>query len=137
MDNDILDVNEWILYAQGDYGLAIAMEKLRADNPYATNGACYHCQQSAEKILKAYTIAKEGTRVKEHDLNMLLKQCIQHSPDFDGLKTACLALNTHITKTRYPSGKKLTEIDMNEALQYAGQILEFTKSKLAEMGFDA
>jgi len=137
MEENILNNKKGILYAQGDYGLANTIEKARADNPYAANGVCYHCQQCAEKILKAYMIAKEDARTKEHDLKVLRKQCERHSPDFDALTLACSVLSTHITKTRYPSGKKLTEEDMNEAMKYAGEILEFTKTKLAEMGYGA
>ncbi|MDR2578552.1 MAG: HEPN domain-containing protein [Chitinispirillales bacterium] len=133
MDDDIFDVMEWIRYAQEDYDAAVAMAA--TNNPYAPRKACYDCHQSAEKILKAYIIAKEGTRKKEHNLVTLLKQCSQYSHDFDGLRAACLILNTHIAKTRYPSGKKLTDSDMEEALGEAAKILELTKSKLTEMGF--
>ncbi|GBU21731.1 hypothetical protein R80B4_01631 [Fibrobacteres bacterium R8-0-B4] len=48
MNDDILDVKEWIQYAQEDYDSAVAFEKL--GNPYAPRIVCNHCQQSAEKI---------------------------------------------------------------------------------------
>jgi len=135
MAEDILDVTEWIRYAQEDYDCAVATAA--ANHPYSARKACYDCQQSAEKIFKAYTIANDGTRIREHDLNILLKKCESYTCDFNGLKTACSVLNTHIRKSRYPSDKAITTEDMNEALKYAGEILEFTKSKLAEMGFGA
>jgi len=136
MDEDVLDVKRWIQYAQEDYDSAVAMAKA-IGNPYSPRKVCYDCQQSAEKILKAYMIAKEGTRSKMHDLEKLLRMCEKHSSDFNGLETACLELDTYVTETRYPSDKNLTMDDMNDALKYAGEILEFTKSKLAEMGFGA
>jgi HEPN domain-containing protein len=134
MNDDILDVTEWIQYAQEDYDCAVSIAK--TGNPYAPRIACNHCQQSAEKILKAYTIAKEGTRVKRHDLVMLLKQCGRHSPDFSELDTACSRLDLYITESRYPSGMKLTESDMNQALDLAHKILEFTKLKLKDLGYE-
>ena len=39
------------------------------------------------------------------------------------------------TTIRYPPFGNLTEHDMKQAIKNASQILEFTKSKLAEMGF--
>jgi hypothetical protein len=45
-------------------------------------------------------------------------------------------MNTNSTfDTRYPPKLSLAESDMKQALNYARKILEFTKSKLAEMGF--
>ncbi|MDR2592884.1 MAG: HEPN domain-containing protein [Chitinispirillales bacterium] len=134
MNDDILDVKEWIQYAQDDYDCAVAIAK--ANNPYSPRIACNHCQQSAEKILKAYTIAKEGTRIKEHDLVKLLKQCMQHSLDFNTLDAVCTALNAYAKAMRYPSGIKLTVSDMNQALDHARNILEFTKSKLKDLGYE-
>ena len=134
MDEDILDVNEWIQYAQDDFDLAVSIAE--ANNPYAPKMVCLHCQQSAEKILKAYSIAKDGTRIKEHDLEKLLRRCERHSPDFNDFTSACSILDTYISKTRYPSTKKLTVANMKQALKDAAQILEFTKAKLKELGHE-
>jgi len=131
--NDVMDVNEWIRYAQEDYDCAVATAK--TDNPYAARKTCFDCQQSAEKILKAYTIAKDGTRVKEHDLRVLLRRCKQHVSDFNELDVACSTLNMYISVSRYPLGTKLTDSDMNQALNCAYKILEFTKSKLNDLGY--
>ncbi|MCL2220687.1 MAG: HEPN domain-containing protein [Chitinispirillia bacterium] len=135
MDDDVLEVNEWIFEAQGDYDHSV-WTATEAKNPYAPKIVCFHCQQSAEKILKAYSIAKEGTRIKEHSPEILLNRCKSHSPDFGSLDTACAQLSLLITKSRYPSKRKLTASDMNAALQAAAQILEFTKAKLKELGYE-
>jgi len=134
MDNDILEVGIWIQYAQEGYDCAVEIAK--TNNPYAARKASYDCQQSAEKILKAYVIAQKGTRYKEHNLLILLKQCSQYSSDFNNLNMACSVLSMYITATRYPSNVKLTKSDMEQALKYASQILEFTKSKLKELKYE-
>jgi HEPN domain-containing protein len=131
MNDDILDVGEWVRYAEEDYDCAVAVAK--ADNPYSPRKACFDCQQSAEKILKAYMIAKESTRAKEHDLRVLLRQCKRYASDFSELDIACSALNMYIAVSRYPSGTKLTVSDMNQAIDHARKILEFTKSKLKDL----
>jgi HEPN domain-containing protein len=134
MNDDILDVGEWIRYAQEDYDCAVAVAQ--ANHPYSARKACFDCQQSAEKILKAYTIAKYGTRIKEHDLRVLLRQCKQYAPDFNELDTDCSALNMYISLSRYPLGTNLTDSDMNQSLAHAHKILEFTKSKLKDLGYE-
>jgi len=136
MDEDILDATVWIQYAQGDYANAKTLANARAENPYAPNGACFHCQQCAEKAFKAYMIAKDGKRTKEHDLNALRKRCESYNPEFHVLKVASAALDEYKTKSRYPSDKKITEEDMDDALKYAHEVLLFTKSKLKELGYE-
>jgi HEPN domain-containing protein len=96
---------------------------------------CYLCQQSAEKILKAYNIAKENKLTKTHILGDLLNTCEQYSPDFNVLLEPCAKLTPYIALSRYPSGIDITDYDMKQALNNAGKILEFTKSKLQELGF--
>ena len=134
MNDDIMDVKEWIRYAQDDYDCAVTIAK--TNNPYAPRIVCNHCQQSAEKILKAYMIVKEGTRIKTHDLGILSERCKRYALDFDGLDTACSILDMYIINSRYPSGMKLTESDMNQALNQARKILEFTESKLKDLGYE-
>jgi len=45
MGDDILDVAEWIQYAQEDYDGAVNIAKTL--NPYSPRHVCYLCQQSA------------------------------------------------------------------------------------------
>jgi len=131
MDN--LDVKEWMRFAQNDYECAaILKERFR---PPMEN-VCYLCQQSAEKILKAYTIAKTNTLTKTHALKDLLKTCEQYSPDFNNLRNACLTLTPYLALGRYPSTIEIVDYDMRQALKSALEILTFTKTKLAEMGFE-
>ena len=59
---DSLDINEWIRFAQMDYDAANNMAILH--NPVPLEIVCFHCQQSAEKILKAYILAQAGALKK-------------------------------------------------------------------------
>ena len=70
MNEDNLDVDKWIKYALADYNAALNMVHLH--RPVPIEIVCYHCQQAAEKILKAYIIAKCATLTKTHDLVVLL-----------------------------------------------------------------
>jgi HEPN domain-containing protein len=133
MNADSFDVNKWIHFAQMDFDSAVALsEKFRPPLEIV----CYHCQQAAEKILKAYMIAKTNTLTKTHILVDLLNTCVQYSADFDNFRNVCIKLTAFIALTRYPSSIELTEQAMKNALKDAQDVLEFTKSKLAEMGFE-
>jgi len=134
MNTDEFDVNEWVRYAQTDYDCARKMADLF--HPIPIEIVCYHCQQSAEKILKAYVIAKENTLTKTHDLEFLIDQCKQYSQDFDKYEEPCAVLTAYVFTTRYPPSVEMTEQHMKQALKDTLEILEFTKSKLVELGFE-
>ncbi|GBU23337.1 hypothetical protein R80B4_03254 [Fibrobacteres bacterium R8-0-B4] len=97
MDEDIFEVKKWIQFAHEDYKSAVARAKT-VGNPYSPRQVCYDCQQAAEKILKAYTIAKDGARNKEHRLDVLLISCRQHSEDFDTPRSRLLNLKRTYNK---------------------------------------
>ena len=127
-------VGEWIYLAQMDYDHAL--KSANTFHPAPVEIICFHCQQAAEKILKAYIAAHGDTPVKTHDLIVLIKYCKRHSSDFDNYAEFCNTLTAYISDTRYPPKLSLAESDMKLSLNYAGKIMEFTKSKLAEMGFE-
>jgi len=58
------------------------------------------------------------------------------SLDFDNMKDYCVDVSPYIGAARYPSEIDITEYDMKKALKDAAQILEFTKSKRKEMGYE-
>ena len=127
------DIGKWVRLAQMDYDAAENMVNLH--NPVPIEIVCYHAQQSAEKILKAYAIANGEKLIKTHDLSVLLNQCARHSPDFSNHAKSCITLTMYASFSRYPSSVEITEQQMHLALEEAKSILEFTKSRLAEVGY--
>jgi len=129
---DSLDIQKWIRYAQNDYDFAL-LASGRFRPPIEI--VCYHCQQSAEKILKAYNIATENELIKTHELKDLLGKCERISADFGVLAESCLHLTPYVSLGRYPATIDPTDYHMKQALIHARNILDFTKSKLEELGF--
>jgi HEPN domain-containing protein len=129
---DSLDVLKWIRRAQEDFDVA-TREAGRFRPPIET--VCYLCQQCAEKILKAYTIAQTNTRTRTHELEELLNECIPYLADFENLRDNCSDLSPYMTVARYPAVIEPTEYHMKQALKDASRILEFTKSKLEKLGY--
>jgi HEPN domain-containing protein len=129
-----IDIEEWVSIAQADYDYALKTSKVFY--PVPIEMVCYHCQQSVEKVLKAYTLAKGDKLIKTHDLIMLINMCKQHSPDFDKYTKICSKITSYVAISRYPPQIEITKEDMKIALSNTRDILEFTKSKLEEMGYE-
>jgi len=129
---DSLDPQKWIYRAQMDFDSA-TREAAYFRPPIEV--VCFLCQQSVEKILKAYIIAKEDAHKKIHTMEDLLNDCARHLSEFNKFQKACLQLSQYICAARYPSDIDLTEYHMKQALKDAEQILDFTKSKLKELGY--
>jgi HEPN domain-containing protein len=128
---DSLDVSEWVRFAKMDYDTAKNISLLH--HPVPLEIVCYHCQQSAEKILKAFLIMQSEPLQKTHDLNILLNLCVNYDEAFDEYAAACIRLTSYAVFTRYPMGEDaITEYDMQTALKNAYEILEFTMARLAE-----
>jgi HEPN domain-containing protein len=133
MSGDNLDVGKWIRYALADHTAAVNMVLLH--NPIPIEIVCYHCQQAAEKILKAYALAKNEPLIKTHDLVVLLNQCKGHSIEFDKYAKSCMALTTYASLSRYPSNVEITEQQMRQAMKDIQSIMSFVMPLFAEMGY--
>jgi len=62
-------INEWIKKAENDL---LAVESILNGKSVPTDAVCFHCQQAAEKYLKAYCIKLNIVFEKSHDLIYLL-----------------------------------------------------------------
>ena len=97
MKNDRDVALGWLRKADSD--LANAELCLAAGRSLDT--ACFHCQQAAEKSLKAYLIAKKAKFAFTHDLKRLLDECSRLDPAYDALATDALRLTPYAVATRY------------------------------------
>jgi len=128
--NNELDVNDWISSAQGD----LDNVALASQIPLIAI-TCYHCGQAVEKILKAYSIAMGDPLKKMHDLTLIIKKCEEHSPDFGKFKDICMDISTYST-IRYPPERNVAEQEMRQAIKDAHEIVDFTREKLKQLGYN-
>src|SRR3990172_1904708 len=96
---DRLIIDEWIAKAENDFEFA---RTIFAEEKEYYDQICFHFQQSAEKYLKAYIIARGLGFEKTHDLPLLLQRCRRKDPTFDALKSSCDYLNAFYIRSRYP-----------------------------------
>jgi HEPN domain-containing protein len=71
--------------------------------PPVHDGVCFHCQQCAEKYLKALLVELGLPVAKTHDLDHLLSSLQPHHPSLRSLRRGLLFLNDYAVETRYPS----------------------------------
>lgn len=85
-DNDLLNIDN-----------NLAAERV----PWDT--VCFHAQQAAEKLLKAYLAYHGRTPTRTHDLVALLARCVEIATGLTALESDCRSLTYYAVESRYPS----------------------------------
>jgi HEPN domain-containing protein len=126
------EVAAWLTKARRDLDSAY---RLVADFPPYRDTATYHCQQAAEKALKALLTADETNFPKTHDLTVLLALAATKHADLAALADAAIVLTPYATLFRYPSAVvEPDDADVKEALSLARQVLEAVELQLGLTG---
>jgi len=97
---------------------------------------CFHCQQSAEKYLKAFMFFYDIEPEKTHDLEVLLINCLEYNASFSSLLSKLQFLNEYAVMPRYPNELEITNADMKAAIQYAKDVQAFVLQVLQEENSD-
>ncbi len=107
-----LEILAWLVKAQQDLHSA---EWLAESPDHLYNAVGFHCQQSAEKVLKAYLTWRDEPFEKTHSLVALIGKCLPFEPAFETLRQAATTLTPYATTFRYPG--ELPELTLEEAEQ--------------------
>jgi len=99
--NEFDIANEWLKYANND--LIVAKHCFEDLHPKQTEISSYHCQQCAEKSLKAFLSYKNIKFEKIHDLKVLNKLCQDNDNSFMQIITQCAHLTPYAVAVRYPN----------------------------------
>ena len=122
------EIGQWLVKAQHDLGSARCL--MTGDAPYLDT-AVYHCQQAAEKALKAFLALHDIPFPKTHDLVLLSDFCQTKDPTFQSLAEFAEMLTPYATLFRYPGECMMpASSDAHEALHAAGQVLDFVMEKM-------
>jgi HEPN domain-containing protein len=89
----------WLRKAEHDL-LNIENNLAAKEIPWDT--VCFHAQQAAEKVIKAFLVSRGRGLSKTHDLVALLAQCVECDGSFIGLETDCRKLTSYGVAARYP-----------------------------------
>ena len=91
---------EWVSKAEGDYDAVRILRRSRKRSRY--DAICFHCQQCAEKYLKAKLVEAGLPVQKTHDLVLLLKQARVVEPLWQVMQLRLSRLNSFAVAVRYP-----------------------------------
>jgi HEPN domain-containing protein len=95
--------------------------------------ATYHCQQAAEKALKAYLVFKNQKVKKIHDLIEITALCCELDKEFERLYDDVEHLNPFATKFRYPTEFDIPDYDdTKQAIEQTERIINFVLKKITE-----
>jgi HEPN domain-containing protein len=93
------------------------------------DGVCFHCQQCAEKYLKAL-LEEIGLPVpKTHDLDVVLSALVPSHPTLRAMRRGMLFLSDFAVDTRYP-GNSASKRQAVAALRWADRVRTQARSLL-------
>jgi HEPN domain-containing protein len=109
---------EWVTKAEADFVVA---NELRQTRPPVHDARCFHCQQSAEKYLKAILVELGASTPRTHNLDDLLGLLLPHCPALRALRRGLIFLTDFAVETRYP-GENATKRQAEAAWRWATRI---------------
>jgi len=121
-------LEEWVHKAEEDYAVATAL--LRRRRHSTPNAIRFHCQQCAEKYLKAFLVQHGETAPRIHDLLELHRLCLAIDAGFDVIGDLLDILNPFAVEFRYP-GEEATMDEAKEAIQATKGVRRFVRGVLA------
>ena len=118
-------LRSWLTKAANDLKSAQVLGSTE-DAPLDT--AIYHCQQTAEKAVKAFLVHHGVTPEKTHDIRNLTLKAAEHEPRFNELLAFAAALTPYAWEFRYPDDLAETyptREEFDEALRQAEAVYGF------------
>ena len=122
------EVWRWLIKSQHDLGSARRL--MEGDKPYLDT-AVYHCQQAAEKALKAFLTYYDTEFEKSHDLTELVALSLTVEPAFERWRDVAEELTPYAVQFHYPADVLEPELsEVEDALRHAQALTEFIFSLL-------
>jgi HEPN domain-containing protein len=94
------EVKNWLKKAINDFKASQLLLDSSDDN--ITDTVCFHAEQFVEKSLKAYLVLKNVGFKKTHDLEYLIKLCLEIDAEFIWLNEVAMKLSDYAVDVRYP-----------------------------------
>jgi HEPN domain-containing protein len=121
-------VETWLTKAEHDLAAA---RKLGAGVEPVLDVAIYHCQQAAEKAVKAFLAFCDEPPLRTHDIRVLVGRAAARDSRFSQWEEAAEQLTPYATMYRYPGEPFEPEPEeFAEAQEAAAGVLAFTRSLL-------
>jgi HEPN domain-containing protein len=131
-DSALPNAKAWLTKASHDLETA---RLIRNTQTALLDVGVYHCQQAAEKAVKAFLVHHQQPVERTHDIEVLLDLASAIDPAMSQLADAADALTPYASRFRYPNAVFAMEperAEFEEALQQAELVYEFVRNKLPE-----
>ncbi|EPF26897.1 hypothetical protein HMPREF1221_00477 [Treponema socranskii subsp. paredis ATCC 35535] len=129
MKNDLKqDVAEWLRIVEMDRTTAYHLFKTMHPKPLEI--ICFHCQQAAEKAIKALFILNEIEIIKIHDLGMLIKTIQPKTAFPETVKLSAISLTKFAATFRYPDYPDIDEELTKKALADMDVVVDWCKEQI-------
>jgi len=126
------ETNLWIEKAFQDFK---TVEILLQSNDGPPGIICFHCQQAAEKFLKAFLVEKNVEFPRSHDLLLLIEKYIFPVDEtFQEIIPAAAELTGFATSTRYPDIDD--DLDVQIAREACTMMIEIKSFVLEKINID-
>jgi len=123
-------VSEWLKRADDDLRIA---ELLMKDAEPVYWASAFHCQQAAEKSLKAFLAYHEYHVEKTHDIEFLVKLCHEIEPGMEQFIVTGATLSKYAVDSRYPAPRfEITRKKAEKVIEIARDIFEYILNALPD-----
>jgi HEPN domain-containing protein len=112
------ETRSWVKKAESD--VRVARHEAALPNP-ERDAVCFHCQQAAEKYLKAILCEQGHPITRTHDLARLLRDHLSHEKSLKPLRRLLASLTRYAVDFRYPDFSASTR-QMHAALRHAERV---------------
>ena len=113
-------VQQWLKKAHHDL---LSAQWLAEAPTHLLDTAIYHCQQAAEKSIKAVLVFHDQPFEKTHDVGAVLTQATSVEPSLSAVASLADRLTRYAFVFRYPSGSlEPTAVEFDQALRSAETI---------------
>lgn len=127
----IENFREWMRYARDDLEVA----QLLMDSQLRKREIiCYHCQQSAEKYLKALLAKKDAPIPRTHILLTLVETAIDDSNAIKTLGPSLARLQPYAIAVRYPFQLEISDGTEEKVVAAAESVAEFIEEMTRMLG---
>jgi HEPN domain-containing protein len=128
-DERLVQTREWLSKARNDWGSAKLL--ITPSEPFLDTAA-FHCQQTVEKLLKAFLTYHAQVFERTHNLTFLCNACAAIDVEFAQLRDRLDALSDYAVHLRYPGEEEPTLDEIHEALAIVRAIWDFVLKRLPD-----
>lgn len=126
----------WLAKAENDLkNVEIILASQAESLPLDT--ACFHCQQAAEKFIKAFLVFHRKTFPFTHNLADLVAVCMQVDLSFAAIQRKAETLTPFAVEIRYPDDFYMpSRNETEEAFAVAMEVKAFVLTKMGRIAAD-